>query len=299
MNTDAELKDAIALIQRIAASKEAHLAELSEAEHEAIARAKAMVEAKIDHDASPLGRMFPDTGPFRRELYPRHVAFMNAGATARERLFIAGNRSGKTRCASTEISYHLLGQYPHWWQGRRWNEPIHCIAAGETKELMRDTICAEFFGAVDLKTGTNRLRLAGTNLIPPDAIIQESVEYGQGVRCPVEVRIRYKDSKTEYSQLSLRAYKQGREIFQGVARDIIWCDEEPPMDVYDEALVRLMTKKGMSLVTFTPLKGYSDLIRRFLSAAKGEHVDIDPYSEDAEERRYREFFADDVGVVAL
>jgi hypothetical protein len=31
---------------------------------------------------------FPDTGPYRRELYPRHMQFIAYGTTYRERLFI-------------------------------------------------------------------------------------------------------------------------------------------------------------------------------------------------------------------
>ena len=32
--------------------------------------------------------LFPETGPFRRELYPKHIAFMNAGAKFFQRAFI-------------------------------------------------------------------------------------------------------------------------------------------------------------------------------------------------------------------
>jgi hypothetical protein len=57
---------------------------------------------------------FPDTGPYRRELYPKHIAFLNAGAIHRERLFLAGNRVGKSDVGSYEVACHLTGLYPHW-----------------------------------------------------------------------------------------------------------------------------------------------------------------------------------------
>ena len=40
-------------------------------------------------------QLFLDTGPLRRELYPRHVEHFAAGKDYKERLFMAGNRIGK------------------------------------------------------------------------------------------------------------------------------------------------------------------------------------------------------------
>ena len=36
-----------------------------------------------------LDTLYPDTGPLRRELYPKHTAFFKAGAQYRTRLFMA------------------------------------------------------------------------------------------------------------------------------------------------------------------------------------------------------------------
>src|SRR5262249_9820031 len=46
--------------------------------------------------------------------------------------------------------------------------------------------------------------------------------------------------------------------------DAIWMDEEAPFDVYSECLARL-TGDGIIFTTFTPLKGFSETIARFLS----------------------------------
>lgn len=51
------------------------------------------------------------------------------------------------------------------------------------------------------------------------------------------------------------------------------CDEEPPEDIYFEALTRTNTTLGPVIVTFTPLLGMSDVVRRFLiDHAPGTHV---------------------------
>src|ERR1017187_2243178 len=79
-----------------------------------------MVAAEIAaRTGSKLRTMFPDEGPYRRELYPRHMEFLAAGATFRERLFMAGNRTGKTETGAYELTCHLTGQYPAWWRGKR------------------------------------------------------------------------------------------------------------------------------------------------------------------------------------
>ena len=53
-------------------------------------------EEEAKRKGNMMSAYFPDTGPYRRELYPKHWAFFAAGAIHRERLFLAGDRIGKT-----------------------------------------------------------------------------------------------------------------------------------------------------------------------------------------------------------
>jgi phage terminase large subunit-like protein len=66
------------------------------------------------------------------------------------------------------------------------------------------------------------------------------------------------------SVLQFRSYDQKREAWQGTERDGVWMDEEPPMEIYTEALMRTMTTKGMLLCTFTPLMGLSEVALSFM-----------------------------------
>ena len=63
--------------------------------------------------------VFPETGDLRRELYVKHMEFFRAGADNYERLFLAGNRVGKSYSGLYENVCHLTGIYPDWWEGRR------------------------------------------------------------------------------------------------------------------------------------------------------------------------------------
>ena len=57
--------------------------------------------------------IFPDTGPFRRELYPEaYRSSSGREMNYRERLMIAANRCGKSLAACFEVVCHLTGHYP-------------------------------------------------------------------------------------------------------------------------------------------------------------------------------------------
>src|SRR5215210_7740924 len=64
-------------------------------------------------------KLYPDSGPLRRELYAKHMQFFRLGAQVRSRCFMAANRIGKTMGAGGyELTTHLTGQYPEWWEGK-------------------------------------------------------------------------------------------------------------------------------------------------------------------------------------
>lgn len=217
-----------------------------------------LAEAERRAKQRQLFGMFPDEGPHRRELYPRHMDFFAAGKTARERVFLAGNRVGKTVAAGCEVSYHLSGIYPPWWDGYRFDRPIRALASGDTHETTRDILQGKLIGGT-----TDRPENIGTGLIPGELLL--SWVPRPHVKGAIE-RVTVKHVSGGESELWLRSYVQGREIFQGFELDFFWPDEECPQDVYEEGMVRLMTRKGLSALTFTPLNGLTPLVANLLSA---------------------------------
>ena len=69
-----------------------------------------------------------------------------------------------------------------------------------------------------------------------------------------------------WSTLGMKSYQQGRGSFEGTEQHVIWLDEEPPMDVYGECLIRTMTTNGIIMLTFTPLSGMSNVVLQFMPA---------------------------------
>lgn len=204
-------------------------------------------------------RYFPDQGPCRRQLYPKHLDFFAAGARYKERLFMAANRVGKSESGAFEVTCHLTGMYPHWWTGRRFTEPVEVWACGTTTETTRDIVQAKLFGPINA---------IGTGMVPGD-LIATKPRARAGVADSYESAW-IKHVSGAYSQVSLKTYAQGRNSFEGTAKHVIWCDEEPPLDCYTEMLYRTVTTRGIILTTFTPLQGRSDVVKSFLEPEKAD-----------------------------
>lgn len=218
---------------------------------------------------------YPDNGPLRRALYPRHMEFFAAGGTHellptcpddcdgkphRDRLALCANRVGKTEgMGGYEVALHLTGRYPEWWVGHRFDRAISAWAAGKTKESTRDIIQMKLFGPVVWRGREKRVE--GTGLVPAEDI--GAITWRQGTPNLIDT-IRIRHAKGGWSDIGLKSYEQGRGGFEGTERDLIWCDEEPPIDIYEEAGIRLMTRRGHFLLTFTPMEGMSKVVLEFI-----------------------------------
>lgn len=186
----------------------------------------------------------------------KQAEFHRMGRDHRQRLLMAGNQTGKTYGAGCEITYHMTGEYPDWWQGYRFTRPINLWAAGVTARSTRLNPQRILLGrGRNWGTGTVRKRdLIGEPLMArgePDLVDSFQVQHKTG----------------GVSTCWFLNYQQGREKWQGETLDLIWCDEEPPYDIYSEAITRLNRRKGLMLITFTPLLGMTEVVRLFLRPA--------------------------------
>jgi len=200
--------------------------------------------------------------------YPKQKEF-HALSLKRERLLMAGNQQGKSLAGSMEVAAHLTGRYPEWWTGRRFDSPIRAWAAGVTGESTRDNPQRLLLGPLGAQ---------GTGAIPKDAI--KDVRMGRGLPDAVDT-ILVKHVSGKLSQLSFKSYEKGREKWQGETLDLIWLDEEPPLEIYSEALARITARSGMTFITFTPLLGMSDVVRRFLSESSPDRAHVQMSIADA------------------
>ena len=188
--------------------------------------------------------------------YSKQAAFHAAGETYRERLLMAANQVGKTYCGAAEAALHLTGDYPDWWVGRRWDRPVRAWAGSETWDVTRDGVQRLLIGEPKDETQW------GTGLIPGDDVLDWKRR--QGAPDALDSAI-IKHVSGGNSTLGFKSYDQGRTKWQGETLDFVWFDEEPAQDIYFEGLTRTNATGGMVFLTFTPLKGMSDVVHSFIS----------------------------------
>ncbi len=225
--------------------------------------------------AEELKRRFDTNWLPRYKAYPKQAEFHRAGAKYRERLFMAGNQLGKTYSGGAEAAMHATGKYPDWWDGHRFDKPTVAWASGVTGLATRDTVQRMLVG---------RSASIGTGTIPGDDIVD--LVSARGIPDLLD-SIRVKHISGGTSIIGLKSYEQGREKWQGETLDWLWFDEEPPQEIYTEGLTRTNATGGITWMTFTPLLGMSEVVRRFLTEQNADRnvttmtiEDVDHYSPE-------------------
>lgn len=220
----------------------------------------AAFEQEIQHRAS------------RRKLtsyvpYPKQREFHAAGRTHRERLLMAANQVGKTLSAGAEVAMHATGRYPDWWDGYVFSKPPAIWCGGVTSESTRDNPQRILLG---------RVGAWGTGMIPHDALKGEPAMRRGVVGAVDSIITRFGgggDVQAGDGSLAFKSYDQGREKWQGETLGLVWYDEEPPEDIYSEGLTRTNVGLMPNLITFTPLKGITGVVKRFIiDKVPGTHV---------------------------
>jgi phage terminase large subunit-like protein len=164
-----------------------------------------------------------------------------------------------TWAGAYSMTCHLTGLYPDWWTGRRFDQPIRAWAAGKTNETTRDIVQASLLGEISFE-GPRKI-VSGTGMVPGHLLGQPTWKKGVPDLADT-IKVRHVSGK--WSRLGLKSYEQGRGSFEGTAQHVIWVDEECPLDVYGECLIRTATTNGIIVLTFTPLAGLSETVMQFM-----------------------------------
>lgn len=183
---------------------------------------------------------------------------------------MAGNQLGKTIAGSMEAAMHATGRYPDWWKGCRWDRPTIGWAAGVTGETTRDAVQRLLFG---------RPGEIGTGSVPFDCITDKTS--ARGIPDLLDT-VRVKHVSGGSSVISLKSYEKGREKWQAETLDWVWFDEEPPADIYTEGLTRTNATGGCVWMTFTPLMGMSEVVKRFMLEKSDDRTVTQMTIEEAE-----------------
>lgn len=181
-------------------------------------------------------------------------------STSQGKLYIGGNRSGKSVGGVVEDIYWLTGNHPF----RRTPPP----------PIRGRLVC------VDFPNGWEKIiKPILAQWIPPSALIDGSWEASW------ESRAR-KLNLANGSFLEIMSYEQDTDNFAGASRHFVHFDEEPPKTIWTENRMRLIDTAGSWWITMTPVEGmtwvYDDLYEK--EACQIIEVDIseNPYISSVE-----------------
>lgn len=169
---------------------------------------------------------------FRRKEHPlryaeRHFkqsAFYKALQSIRALFW--GNRVGKTEIGAQEVARYMLGEHEY----RHIPVPVEIWS-----------ICPSF----DAQQETTQKKLL-TYL--PASQIADTTTIRKGIYSSIKLK--------NGSVVNFKSYEQGREKFQGAGKRLIWFDEEPPRDIWEECIVRQEAGEELDIIlTMTPIKG--------------------------------------------
>ena len=139
-------------------------------------------------------------------------------------LLFGGNRSGKTTPAAKKVlDFALSGRRKIWVCGETYQDSI----AIQQKKIWE--------------------------LCPKDQITYGSYDDINGFS---NRKLKLKSG----TMITFKSYDQKREAFQSDDIDMIWNDEEPPIEIVKEQRMRLIDRNGTMIISMTSLKGVTDLI---------------------------------------
>ena len=168
------------------------------------------------------------------KVHQKQLAFHKC--TKRNRWVFGGNRSGKTECGAVESIWMARGIHPY----RENRKNVVGWVVSVTYEVQREVAQAKILHYLRPEWIQDVIMREGKKGSPDTGVIDTLV---------------IKNVFGGTSKICFKSCDQGRENFQGASLDFVWFDEEPPQDIYEECLMRVLDKNGDIFGTMTPLKG--------------------------------------------
>lgn len=168
---------------------------------------------------------------------------------SKKKLYIGGNRSGKTTAAVVEDLYWLRGNHPH-------------------RKVPEGPIRGRVV-AVDFLQGVQKIVLPEFKRWTPPSLLKNGSwedSYNKELRTL---------SLANGSFVEFMSYDQDTDKFAGTSRHFVHYDEEPPQHVFNECNARLIDTNGSYWISMTPVEGMTwiyDTI--YIPGTRGENPAI-------------------------
>jgi phage terminase large subunit-like protein len=175
--------------------------------------------------------------------------------THNELLILGGNRAGKTEYAAKRIAQafvgtDLSGTMPEWVQekSRKRGINIWCLHTTHmTSVSMQQNVFHKYLPR-ELKEA-KRSKHTQVSWTQKNGFSDNTAVY-------------------QNNQIWFLNYSQDIKVVEGGEVDFVWCDELVPADWLETLRYRLVTRNGKLIVTFTPILGYTQVVKEFISTSK-------------------------------
>ena len=211
----------------------------------------------------PDGKLWKRMGWAKWSNKPWQLEFHNSGKINKERAAIDANGVGKSFCTTWEGAAHVMGEYPDWYDGIRFEKPVEMWVGAIDADQQR-------VGVQNHLLGMDLSKNLGTGFIPLDRIYGK-VHTRQAGISDVADKVLVKHSSGGFSTIVFKTYAQGWRSWQAGKPKIVLLDEEPDendakqRDIFEECQTRIFRSDGILLCGLTPLLGETNLTRHFMS----------------------------------
>lgn len=157
-----------------------------------------------------------------------------------ELLILGGNRAGKTEYAAKRAIYTLVNKP---------NSIVWCIHTTSMSSIqMQQNVIWKYIPS-EYKT-LKKGRVTNIQYSLKNGFSNNSFVFPNGSQC------------------IFMNYAQEKVVIEGGEPDFIWCDELVPLDWVQTLRYRILTRLGKLLITFTPINGFSQVVKEYVSGCR-------------------------------
>jgi phage terminase large subunit-like protein len=179
--------------------------------------------------------------PYRHGYEPKHWKYADELLVKdRDLLILGGNRASKTEYAAKRAVNTLVAKP---------NARVWCLHTTDKSSIQMQQPVIFKYLPYELK-GARKTKITNIAYTQKNGFSDGSFVLPNGSQC------------------FFMNYAQKREVIEGGECDLIWCDELVPLDWLETLRYRLVTRNGILLITFTPVTGYSPVVKDYVSGCK-------------------------------
>jgi len=157
-----------------------------------------------------------------------------------ELLLSGGNRAGKTEYAAKRVVHTLINKP---------NSRVWCLhTTNQSSIQMQQSVVWKYLPS-ELKQA-KKTKVTNISYTQKNGFSENSFVLPNGSQC------------------FFMNYAQERTVIEGGETDMIWADELVPLDWVETLRFRNITRKGKMVVTFTPVTGYTPVVKDYLAGSR-------------------------------